>query len=1794
MNKLVTAIVLVVFLLVGGTVAQAALVDGLTALWNFEDDPGSPLAINVASPVETLDGTLMGGAAFDTAGKIGAAISLGGGTDFVDVVAPVIANQASAYSWSAWFRTFDASGGGYILESDPNFALSAVVWAGANNVRTHIQGDFNQGGGWQYNDTAIENVDQWHLIAVTYDAALGSVEGGSVYIDGAFTGNVDVVGGGGGIVPLVSTEGLNIGSARGPGGGGIAGLLDEVAIWDRALTGEELTALYNGGDGVDMGADLPPVIHLPAIPKLTSFAGFEVGRDGTAFSSGDFVDGGGTWLTTGINNGGTVPLHGETWIASTADPASFGITLAEPTTVSHIGWKNQFPGRSAGRYEAEYTTDGAEWHSIGMVVHGDDQSIGVLEFDPVENVSGVRLSVTGAAAEISIAEMQVFDAANPNNLTVRPMGSSFVVGGMEVGSSGTAFSSGDLVDGGGTWPADSLNDGDYTPLHVGTWLADTPAGAQFGINLAGPSTVSQVAWKNPFGGRAAGSYELQYTTDGAQWDTVGTIIHPDDLHYGVYQFDAIENVTGLRFDVIGSTLDIAVTEMQVFDDTNPHNLTKLANAVGVNVGVAGTAFSSGDLAGWGETANLNDGNTVPDATGTWIANTMSQSQFGIMLAEPTTVGQIAWKNPFGDREAGAYELQYTTAAVPVEEDWATIGRVVNTGELAHGGYAFDPIAVVTGLRVNVGGTLVELAVSEFEIFLNPNNLEIVERGGALESGLTEGEIDVALSVNGAEAFAESQVLSGAYPPSGINDGMYGEPNAWVGEDGDVDSFVGVVLSGATTIDRIAFSEDNDISGDGPNPYGRTPDTVELQVTSDDPAAVLADPATANWTSLGAVVLYDTNDQLRKLVQFDPVSGVTAARMVLAGNASGLPSSPLMDEFEAYAVGMTWDGSDNDYNTGHWTGATPGGGEAMSIGSGLVTLASNFAEMNPASSLQISGGQLAVGDTHTLNVNAVVDVGPDGTLDLQDGTLNVAQLTSEGALLVQTGAVNVATLSSTGTLELLGGSVNAGAMTVGGTATVGAGSTIAAAESLTVDTNLDLTGSTLTTAGASVVVSAEKTLTVENELAASSLAISGAVDAGGGTNVAGSVRVEDGASLDTTTLSTGTLRLTGSAALTTSAESDLTAAALSISDASSINVAGSSLTVDVSSSPGVPVAGLTALWNFEDGAGSPTAANVASPLGTLDGTLIAGAGFDDAGKIGAAIRLGGGPDYVDVDAEVIADQAPYYTWAAWFRTNTPDDGGYIIESHPNFSISAAVGAGSGGNVRTHIEGAPGNAVNWNYADNVIENIDQWHLMVVTYADELTDDVAGSVYVDGVFRSNVSTIGGGGDITPLASTSGLHIGNDRGTSWEPGGGLNGLIDEVAIWDRMLTITEIESLYNGGEGIDLTTALAEQPEWGNLFVAAGAVFANAGNLPISFRSITGSGLVSSNVYVRETLSPGASAGTLTVTGELELDDDATFVVEIDGDQHDQLVLEGDGIQFSGTAYLAGTLDVQGIGPMTAAGTPTWGDKTLTVMSRVGESNGAFGDFEVVPTSYGAAGTLPLDGDYLGAGIWFGNEGSDGIEYVGRAVPEDAASAIEIGVFQAAPGDTDGNRKVEGQDILNILQAGLFGDGVTTEANWGNGDFNADSKISGEDILALLGTGLFGDGTYPDSAAAAAGADVKLVVTGNGLVIDTAGATVTGFVLSSEAGILTGDSADNLGLFQEDTDDTISGAFAMSLKGEHGLGDVIGETDADLAGDLSLAYTLAGQPGVFTASVVVPEPGTLMLLLGGLASLLIWRRRK
>lgn len=93
-----------------------------------------------------------------------------------------------------------------------------------------------------------------------------------------------------------------------------------------------------------------------------------------------------------------------------------------------------------------------------------------------------------------------------------------------------------------------------------------------------------------------------------------------------------------------------------------------------------------------------------------------------------------------------------------------------------------------------------------------------------------------------------------------------------------------------------------------------------------------------------------------------------------------------------------------------------------------------------------------------------------------------------------------------------------------------------------------------------------------------------------------------------------------------------------------------------------------------------------------------------------------------------------------------------------------------------------------------NVGQWYFVVGVY-----NGVTGAiqVYVNNV-SSGTTTIAGGGALGN--ATSGLVIGDDvdlfaNFKKW------NGLIDQVSIWNRVLSTEEITQLYNSGNGLAYT---------------------------------------------------------------------------------------------------------------------------------------------------------------------------------------------------------------------------------------------------------------------------------------------------------------------------------------------------------------------------------------------------------
>ena len=188
------------------------------------------------------------------------------------------------------------------------------------------------------------------------------------------------------------------------------------------------------------------------------------------------------------------------------------------------------------------------------------------------------------------------------------------------------------------------------------------------------------------------------------------------------------------------------------------------------------------------------------------------------------------------------------------------------------------------------------------------------------------------------------------------------------------------------------------------------------------------------------------------------------------------------------------------------------------------------------------------------------------------------------------------------------------------------------------------------------------------------------------------------------------------------------------------------------------------------------------LGTYNGTLVNGTTYG-TGIINQGFSLDGVNDYVDISPSLGASlTAPTssFSYSAWIYKTKSGQGFIIQNGGSNFGCSMCVT--SGGYLGLFYGGGSGVRGVSNSAGFI--NLNTWYHCVVTY------DGAGNIafYKNGsaVDTQTVSWTDGAG-------TADAWIGSFLGASNYFGG----IIDEVGIWNRVLSASEVTELYNGGTG-------------------------------------------------------------------------------------------------------------------------------------------------------------------------------------------------------------------------------------------------------------------------------------------------------------------------------------------------------------------------------------------------------------
>jgi hypothetical protein len=206
---------------------------GLVAHWPFDETSGTAAADATG---HGHAGALTYGPTWTAGCRVGGCVSLDGVNDYVKVADAAALKITGSVTVSAWIKPASLTAAQSVVSKRYEFELGPV----ASSAPHPLSWTHKAPGGTVVSGplTGSTVTTRWQHVVLVRDAAAKQVRG---YLDGAATGTATYD-----LAPDTSTYNLNIG--RNPGGNQhFKGLVDEVRIYDRALTGAEVAALFSGG-----------------------------------------------------------------------------------------------------------------------------------------------------------------------------------------------------------------------------------------------------------------------------------------------------------------------------------------------------------------------------------------------------------------------------------------------------------------------------------------------------------------------------------------------------------------------------------------------------------------------------------------------------------------------------------------------------------------------------------------------------------------------------------------------------------------------------------------------------------------------------------------------------------------------------------------------------------------------------------------------------------------------------------------------------------------------------------------------------------------------------------------------------------------------------------------------------------------------------------------------------------------------------------------------------------------------------------------------------------------------------------------------------------------------------------------------------------------------------------------------------------------------------------------------------------------------------------------------------------
>lgn len=320
---------------------------GLVAAYAFEEGAGT----TVADASGTGNSGTITGASWTTAGRFGKALSFNGSTNWVTINDAPSLDLTSGMTLEAWVKPAALSSWRQVILKEIPNGLAYSLYA--HNNAPQPAATINVGGSDQSAvGTSALPLDTWTHLAATYDGSTLRL-----FVNGAQAQAVSVSG-----TLITSNAPLRI-AGNAVWGEHFSGVIDEVRVYNRALSASEIQSDMNAAVGAPPAGDVTP----PSVSVTAPAAGATVG--GTVTIKADASDAGGiAWVEFRVEgatvgsvdsdapyealwNTGGVPNGSTQTITAIARDAAGNLATSAPVTVTVT---NQTDPASVGAWTSPF------------------------------------------------------------------------------------------------------------------------------------------------------------------------------------------------------------------------------------------------------------------------------------------------------------------------------------------------------------------------------------------------------------------------------------------------------------------------------------------------------------------------------------------------------------------------------------------------------------------------------------------------------------------------------------------------------------------------------------------------------------------------------------------------------------------------------------------------------------------------------------------------------------------------------------------------------------------------------------------------------------------------------------------------------------------------------------------------------------------------------------------------------------------------------------------------------------------------------------------------------------------------------------------------------------------------------------------------------------------------------------------------------------------------------------------------------------------------------------------------